>query len=166
MKGLQRGWAVLKNSAELEGFYHKYYKAVFHTALMILKDTAAAEDAMQEVFIKFMSAFDKGIENAGAWLITTTKNYCYNYIRDNKRTVQVDNIEVKSSPPDKTAEQKIFFEEVLSNLEDDEREIFTLHVASGLKHKEIAEILSMPQSTVRWKYSGAVKKLRAVLKKY
>jgi RNA polymerase sigma factor (sigma-70 family) len=154
------------HDAQLESYYKKYHKAVFHTAFMILKHPAAAEDAMQEVFVKFISGFEKEIDNVGAWLITVTKNYCYNYIRDNKRTIQVDNVEAKSSSPAKIAEQNIFFEEVLSNLEGDEREIFTLHVASGLKHREIASILSMPQSTVRWKYSNAVRKLRNVLKKY
>lgn len=121
---------------------------------------------MQEVFIKFLSAYEKGIDHVGAWLITATKNYCFNYIRDNKRTIQTENIERKSTPPENIAEQKIFFEQVLSKLEEDEREIFTLRVACGLKHKEIAAVLSLPQSTVRWKYSNAVKKLRTILKEY
>lgn len=60
----------------------------------------------------------------------------------------------------------MFYNEVLTKLEIDEREIFTLHVAAELKHREIANILSLPQSTVRWKYSNAVKKLKTVLKDY
>lgn len=109
-----------QRDSELERYYQKYRKAVFHTALMILKDISSAEDAMQEVFIKFLSAYEKGIDHVGAWLITATKNYCFNYIRDNKRTIQTENIERKSTPPENIAEQKIFFEQVLSKLEEDE----------------------------------------------
>lgn len=153
-----------KCSVEVEKYYQKYCKAVFHTALSILKDVTTSEDVMQEVFLKFISNYQKGIDNAGAWLITSTKNCCYNYLRDKKETINIDNISAATSSPEKTVEQKIFFDEILSNLENDAKEIFMLHILCNLKHKDIAVILSLPQSTVRWKYSNAVKTLKSVIK--
>ena len=58
-----------KQSAQLE-VYNRYYKAMFNTALRIVKDTAQAEDIMQE---SFLSAFTKlhtfkGEVTFGSWL--------------------------------------------------------------------------------------------------
>ncbi|MDN5317195.1 MAG: hypothetical protein PWR08_1320 [Thermoanaerobacterium sp.] len=56
--------------------------------------------------------------------------------------------------------------DVLNYLGNDEREIFSLHVFGRYTHREISEILNIPQGTVRWKYSIIKKKLRKLLKKY
>lgn len=157
---------INEHNTEIETNYKKYYKLVFHTALLILKDISASEDAMQEVFLKYFLNYEKGIENVGAWLVTSTKNHCYNYLRQNKKTVDIEHIPTSTDSPEKLVERKMFFDEVLNNLDSDEKEIFTLHVVCELKHREIADIMSLPQSTVRWKYSNAIKKLRIVLKNY
>lgn len=153
-----------KCNIEVEMYYEKYHKAIFHTAHYILKDVVASEDAMQETFLKFISNYEKGIDHVGAWLITCTRNYCFNYLRDKKETTNLDRISVSTSSPEKAVEQKIFFDEILSNLESDVKEIFMLHILCNLKHKDIAIILSLPQSTVRWKYSNAVKTLKSIIK--
>jgi len=52
----------------------------------------------------------------------------------------------------------------MQTLSSEERQIIILHAVSGLKHIEIAELLSMPLSTVLSKYSRARKKLQNTLK--
>ena len=52
---------------------------------------------------------------------------------------------------------------VLEKLSDDERQIVMLHAISGLKHREIAEMLDTPQATVISKYNRALGKLRALM---
>ena len=49
---------------------------------------------------------------------------------------------------------------MLKLLSDEERQIITLHAVSGLKHRQIAELLDIPLSTVLSKYNRAIKKLR------
>lgn len=48
-------------------------------------------------------------------------------------------------------------------LEQDEREIVILHALTGLRHREIAEALDMPEGTVLSKYNRALKKMRKAL---
>lgn len=55
--------------------------------------------------------------------------------------------------------------EVLQTLAEDERQIVVLHTVSGLKHREIAEFLKMPLSTVLSKYNRSLKKLNEKLTK-
>ena len=50
--------------------------------------------------------------------------------------------------------------QTMNVLDFEERQIFILHAATGLKHREIAEILDLPTGTVLSKYSRAVKKMR------
>lgn len=58
----------------------------------------------------------------------------------------------------------MMLEALLSVLEDQEREIVTLHALTGLKHREIAALLGLPLPTVLSKYSRALKKLRLAWK--
>ena len=62
-----------------------------------------------------------------------------------------------------TSEDKIVIRKCIETLGDSEREIVILHAVSGFKHREIAEILGLPLSTVLSKYNRAIKKLRKTL---
>ena len=53
--------------------------------------------------------------------------------------------------------------EALSTLSDEERQIIMLHVTAGLKHREIAQLLELPLSTVLSKYRRALSKLKQKL---
>ena len=59
--------------------------------------------------------------------------------------------------------KRMVLSSVLEKLSDDERQIVMLHAISGLKHREIAEMLDIPQATVISKYNSALGKLRALM---
>ena len=46
-------------------------------------------------------------------------------------------------------------------LTDSERQIVMLHALSGLKHREVADLLDIPQATAISRYNRALAKLRA-----
>ena len=54
--------------------------------------------------------------------------------------------------------------EALARLGAGEREIVLLHAVTGLKHREIAQLLELPLSTVLSKYHRGLKKLKALMK--
>ena len=62
---------VRKNNrkAQLQ-LYKMYYKAMYNTAFRILKDSAEAEDVMQEAFLTAFRKIDeyKGDASFGSWL--------------------------------------------------------------------------------------------------
>ena len=55
--------------AQME-IYDRYYKAMYNTSLRIVKDSATAEDIMQESFLSAFTKLDtfKGEVTFGAWL--------------------------------------------------------------------------------------------------
>ena len=61
-------------------------------------------------------------------------------------------------------ENRIVTQAILAQLAQDEREIVVLHVVTGLKHREIAELLEMPLPTVLSKYRRSLKKLERLVR--
>ena len=51
----------------------------------------------------------------------------------------------------------------MGTLEEQARRIVLLHAVTGLKHREIAQLLELPLATVLSKYHRALKKLKAQL---
>ena len=76
-----------KQSAQLE-VYNRYYKAMFNTAVRIVKDSAIAEDVMQESFLSAFTKLDsfKGEVAFGAWLKRIViNNSIYQYRKQLKK---------------------------------------------------------------------------------
>jgi len=78
--------------------YKQYCDGMFIVASRYLKDTAAAEDAMQEAFIKAFKKLDqfKGDVTFGAWLKRIVINTCLDTIKARKLETQEINEEVVS----------------------------------------------------------------------
>ena len=55
-------------------------------------------------------------------------------------------------------------QEALARLSGEERRIVLLHAVTGLKHREIAQLLELPLSTVLSKYHRGLKKLKSLMK--
>ena len=64
---------------------------------------------------------------------------------------------------DVTTEDRTVLTAALSALSEEERQIIMLHVTAGLKHREIAQLLELPLSTVLSKYRRALSKLKQKL---
>lgn len=61
-------------------------------------------------------------------------------------------------------EDRMMLQAAFSKLSVEERNIIMMHLASGLKHREIAEILEKPLSTVLSRYNRALKKMKEELR--
>ena len=64
--------------------------------------------------------------------------------------------------------EEISFEKIkkaIQDLPDGSREIFSLYLLEGYKHREIAEVLNVSESTSKSQYRYALKLLRNKLKK-
>ena len=68
------------------------------------------------------------------------------------------NDEAEDGGSDSVAEQ---FEELMEELDDEEREIFTLHVDAELGFREIAKMTGLSTASVFRRYRSAIRKLRS-----
>src|SRR5690606_25254613 len=67
--------------------YDEFYNLVYGIIIFMVKDHAAAEDIIQEAFMKVVRnkpAFESE-KSLIAWLKVVTKNTIYNYLRKNKK---------------------------------------------------------------------------------
>lgn len=53
---------------------------------------------------------------------------------------------------------------MISTLDATSKEIITLKTVTGLKHRDIANLLNIPEGTVRWRYRKALDELRTLLR--
>ena len=85
------------------------------------------------------------------------------HLRTHGRTVTVSPEDWHNMFADHPAidhEDRMVLTSLLTVLSEEERQIVLLHSMTGLKHREIADLLEMKLSTVLSKYNRAIKKLR------
>ena len=158
--------------AQLE-IYNRYNKAMYNTALRIVKDSFRAEDIMQE---SFLTAFTKlnTLEDTklfGAWLKRiVVNNSIAQYNKTTKQNevplepimykVEEDNgIEERSQDTDKV-KQVI---KVMKTLKSNYSLGLTLHLIEGYDYEEICEIMGISYANCRTMISRAKESLRKKL---
>lgn len=138
---------------------------VFAYALSKTANKEDAEDISQDTFVQIWknSTQYKPIGKPLAWIFTIEINLIRRQFNRNRRFVPFDEAIEADNDDGNFAESLIdneFLRQILTVLNDDEREVISLHIVSGLKHREIAKLLGKPLSTVLSKYNRAIKKLQ------
>jgi RNA polymerase sigma-70 factor (ECF subfamily) len=159
-----------KQSAQME-IYNRYYKAMYNTALRIVKNSAEAEDVMQESFLNAFTKLHtfKGEVTFGSWLKRIViNNSIYHYRKQRKRNeVALDDIMYKVEDNDGVASDHVFTElkaqkvmETMKRLKDNYRISLTLHLIEGYDYEEISTIMNMSYANCRTTISRAKASLR------
>ena len=95
------------------------------------------------------------------WILTIARNLSYNRIRD---AVKADDIsehtELYGATGVEHVEDRLLLDSLLDMLSEEDSQIVLLHAVAGWKHREIAEWMDLPLSTVLSKYSRAINKMR------
>ncbi len=141
--------------------YNRYRTQVFRTALAITRNRETAEDILQEVFLKlhrYAERIDTSL-SLGPWLYRVTANLCYTYISRQKRWLAAleDAIENVVAPPSRTCPERRFergelqsvVQQAIDLLSPNQKIVIVLHYLADLNLKEIAEILEVPEGTVK-----------------
>lgn len=152
----------------LSGFYARTRTAVYGLALSYLRSGHDAEDVTQDTYIKVWDSAGtyRPQGKPMAWLLTITRNLALMRLRSREKVVDLpqEDWNVLAAEGERvTAEDRQVLTAALYGLTDQERRVVLLHAVSGLKHREIAQILEMPLATVLSKYHRALKKLRDLL---
>lgn len=155
----------------MHDLYHATHVDIYGFALSIVKNHADAEDIMQETYLKIYSGAPnyQPMGKPMAWIFTIVRNLALSKLRDKKNSHLPieDNPELDLDPicsPHASVEDKLLLKAAVTVLSDEERQIIMLHIVSGLKHREISELLEMNLSTVLSKYHRGLKKMRQQLK--
>lgn len=155
----------------MHDLYHATHVDIYGFALSIVKHHADAEDIMQEAYIKIYSAAPtyQPMGKPMAWVFTIVRNLAYTKLRDKKNAHLPieEELDLDLDPicsPHASVEDKLLLKAAMTVLSDEERQIIMLHIVSGLKHREISELLELNLSTVLSKYHRGLKKMKQQLK--
>lgn len=166
----------IKQSDEkaFEKLFHHYYKYLCAFACQILEDEVAAEEIVQDFFVKLWDKRDQiNIETSvKSYLFRSVKNLCLNHIKHEQIKLQHAQYVITEAESKNYADNFIEvdlekeIEESIQSLPEKRREIFRLSREEGLKYREIAERLNISIKTVEAQMGLAIKTLREKLKKY
>lgn len=147
-------------------------------------NVSQAEDLTQETFLRVVKQASTYEQRAKftTWLFTLARNLCIDASRRRKhrKAQSLDSTDEEgSSLLDRTAsaspaidrqvigrELKARLERAVSELPEDQREVFLMRESADLSFKEIAEIIGVSENTVKSRMRYALEKLRATLAEY
>lgn len=144
----------------LGALYDKYRLQVFHTALAVTRDRQAAEDILQECFLKVHAHADRidvGVPLA-PWLYRVTVNLSYTWAtRQNRWRTSLESLLDRLVAPTRAAPEGQFetrdlqsnIQRAIDALPFNQRVVVILFYLSGLNLKEIAYILDCPVGTAK-----------------
>jgi RNA polymerase sigma-70 factor (ECF subfamily) len=145
----------------------RYSKVVYSVALRVLRDPAAAEDVLQEIFMQVWrnpGSFTSTRGSLGGWLAVVARNRSIDTLRRRRPTDSVDDVVLASSSNIAVeAERNSLMERarsVIATLPGEQRKTLEMAFFDGLTHSEIAELTGDPLGTVKTRIRSALLTLR------
>jgi RNA polymerase sigma-70 factor (ECF subfamily) len=145
-------------SEELSRLYRMYGPFIYARCCRLLDDSAAAEDATQETFLRVERHLAKVPPNSNealAWIYRVATNYCLNELRNRKRRPEPRAEPVEAPTPAlrvDRAEQAFadqdFVRRVIDRVAAKVRSVAWLYHVDGLNQEEVAAALGISRRTV------------------
>ncbi len=146
----------------------RYQSVLFGTAFLMTRDQAVTEELVQDALLsawKGIGGF-RGDGPVKPWLVRILVNRVVSHQR--RRSLPVVPIAEATEPPapDRTAQEAEAKDSVrrgLAELSEEQRQVVMLRYFSELTVPEIADVLDMPEGTVKSRLSRSLTELRKVI---
>lgn len=158
----------------IEDCYSLYEQKMYRVALSILGEADAAEDAVQDAFLKLMKSkkvFDDAqSDDCKRYIIAVIKSSAISIYRVRKRDFQVISLtDMEDQLSDNQVEishnDEVNLNEEIDKLSAKYKDIVQCLVIDNLSVRETALKLNITENTVRKRFERAKKKLKAYMKK-
>ncbi len=169
------GWFVARvRDGDLEALgelYERYKTQVYRTALAVTHNERAAEDILQEAFLRVYTYAHRIDETVplGPWLYRATVNLSYSWASRGKRWLRFLQdalgrwISLAQWHPEAAVEERErrqILQQAIDALPANHRAVIILHYLEGLSLKEIAYVMDVPEGTVKSRLHYARERLR------
>lgn len=158
--------------------YEQHKDLVYRTALAVSRDVRAAEDILQECFVRLYKYADSvdASRPLSPWLYRVTVNLAYDWsAKKQPPSHPLDEVlewlsglpSVFPSPAHRAEEKETsrMVREVVDGLPTPHRAVVVLYYIESLSVKEISEVLDLPEGTVKSRLYYARGRLRDMLDK-
>lgn len=153
------------NAISFEEVYQTYFNDVYGFVFSLSRNQKVAEEITQETFYKALEKIDtyRGECRLSVWLCQIAKNTYYTYYRKNQRfgdfsQDEVDQFDLTGYMEDKELVKSLH--QVLHQLAEPYKEVFTLRIFGELSFRQIAELFGHSESWARVTFYRAKKKIR------
>lgn len=152
---------------DFEEIYNTYFRDVYLYIKSLSKDSQIAEDITSETFLKAVESIDNfnGTCDIRVWLCQIAKNNYFSYLRKNKKIVYAEqlqeqeaNIDIEKSMLSEETSMEIH--EILHNIDEPYKEVFSLRTFSGLSFKQIGSLFQKNENWACVTYHRARKKIK------
>lgn len=149
------------NQQSMYRLYKLYVQAMYNTCIRMVNSQFDAEDIIQETFVSAFKNLDKfrGESSFGSWLKRIVINKSISFLRkqkfeftDSDRLSKIQNESEESNFPEI---DPVKIHEAIKQLPEKARVVTNLYLLEGYRHKEIAEILKITESTSKSQYQRA-----------
>ena len=152
--------------AAFAAIYERFSGACYTLALRVLGEPSAAEDIVQEVFLKMFATVRgfRGDAPFGAWLKRLTANATIDVLRSRQRfrDDDVDGLFESMANASPDAEDGVDAWSLLQRLPSRARAVVVLHEVEGYTHKELADLFGQSESYSKSILARALKRLGEV----
>lgn len=166
-----------KDTEALEEVYDRYERAVYAFAYRIVHDTMAAEEVVQELFMRVWNhaeRYDRGQGKLSTWMFTIARNIAVDMLRRKSSRAAADAVgdEVLQVLPDTATdvEQEVTMNwererirEAMMELREEQQQVIESIYFQGLTQHEVSEKFSIPLGTVKSRVRLAIRQLHGKL---
>lgn len=153
------------NEQAMDQFVLKHYLKIYQYCLLRVRDHGYAEDLTQETFLKFFQAFEryKHYGKALNYLYVIAGNLCKDHFRKEGRMEVYEMSEEIAVEHMGQVEKRMEIYEALDKLPEEIREVVILFFFQEISQKEIARMMGIKLSLVKYRVSRAKKLLAKYL---
>ena len=160
------------NTQAFATLYDRHARAAYSLAYRMMGERQAAEDLVQEAFLKvWRAAGSYRVERASVrtWILSILNNRGIDELRSSasrRRTQDKVEAQTSTSQPSEAFtqtwrnSQRAQVREALRGLPPEQLKVLELAYFSGYTHKEIAELLGVPLGTVKGRMRLGLQKIR------
>lgn len=164
------------NEPAFSQLFEQYQDKVYKTALFYLKTETAAEEVVQEVFLKVWQKKQSlsGVSYFTSWLLTLTKHHIIDHLRKIAReSAALEKLEQQQPQPGNTTDfrarhyqYQLLVQEAVSNLSPKQKEVYKLVKEQGFSYEEAGEQIGLSPLTIKTHIARALQSIREFLQKH
>lgn len=166
--------AMAGSAVDVEALVRTHSRLVFRVAYSVLRNREDAEDAAQETFIRLMRQDLAAIEEPRLWLARVAWRVAVDRVRKRPErpledVAEFDELADRSRTADEAlldAELQAKLESLIEALPGKLRAVVRLSTVQEMTSADIAQVLGVPEGTVRTRMSRARQILRDKLMSY
>ncbi|WP_020615809.1 RNA polymerase sigma factor [Paenibacillus daejeonensis] len=167
------GLIAKRDSTALEQLYDRYERPVYAFVIRMVKDAMAAEEVVQELFVRIWNAahgLDRDKQGKiSTWIFAIARNLAIDWLRKRgRRPIEAHEEDAweraaESASTEQVVEERMLGEQMkaaIRDLKDEQKQVLELIYYKGYTQQEIASQHDIPLGTVKSRVRLALRQLR------